>query len=196
MQNMVNFEDLIRLFSFNPYNRGILRMDLDEASYLYKLVKQQEEKPRICEIGTYKGGSTCLMACAGANIDTFDNYSSKTFTAYEQFQPKDDVIKLLKEYGVKKNVNVYIGDSRIYDNTILRVQYDILFIDGDHSYEGVKADYNHWIHTLRQGGHLLFHDSCVARENATGRPDVIKFMKEISYKKLIEVGSITHFIKE
>ena len=56
------------------------------------------------------------------------------------------------------NVQLIKADSTGYNNNYMVC--DILFIDADHKYESVKADYNHWIHTLKKGGHLLFHDSC------------------------------------
>lgn len=36
---------------------------------------------------------------------------------------------------------------------------DIFFIDGDHSYEGVKFDFDNFTHMVRPGGLILFHDS-------------------------------------
>jgi hypothetical protein len=38
-------------------------------------------------------------------------------------------------------------------------QYDILFIDGDHSYNGVKNDTLNYISIVRGGGYLIFHDT-------------------------------------
>jgi cephalosporin hydroxylase len=35
---------------------------------------------------------------------------------------------------------------------------DFLFIDGDHSYEGVKRDYELWLPLVRSGGLVAFHD--------------------------------------
>lgn len=35
---------------------------------------------------------------------------------------------------------------------------DWLFIDGDHTYEGVKADWETWRPLVRQGGVVAFHD--------------------------------------
>jgi hypothetical protein len=37
-------------------------------------------------------------------------------------------------------------------------QVDLLFIDGDHTYEGVKADYDLYGPLVRRGGVLAFHD--------------------------------------
>ncbi|MFZ4594999.1 MAG: class I SAM-dependent methyltransferase [Verrucomicrobiaceae bacterium] len=35
---------------------------------------------------------------------------------------------------------------------------DLLFIDGDHTYAGVKRDFELWSPLVRPGGHVLFHD--------------------------------------
>jgi hypothetical protein len=37
---------------------------------------------------------------------------------------------------------------------------DMLFIDGDHTYEGVKADYELYGPLVREGGLVGFHDIC------------------------------------
>jgi len=38
-------------------------------------------------------------------------------------------------------------------------KYDILFIDGDHSYEGVKNDTINYMPIVRNGGYIVFHDT-------------------------------------
>ena len=35
---------------------------------------------------------------------------------------------------------------------------DFLWIDGDHSYEGVKKDIYHWTPLVKKGGFICFHD--------------------------------------
>jgi len=35
---------------------------------------------------------------------------------------------------------------------------DLLFIDGDHSYKGVKSDIKLWLPKVKIGGFVLFHD--------------------------------------
>lgn len=192
----MNYEDLMFLFGHNTYNRDYIRMDLDEATWLYKLIKMLKRRDGNCniiEIGTYYGGSTILMLGAGGTVTTVDNYSSKTFKNFIG-DPVESVTNTAKEFELENNLTIIKGDSRTHPNKDMKC--DLLLIDGDHSYEGVKADYNHWIPTLKDNGHLLFHDSCIAREGATGVEGVMNFMKEVPHKKIFEIGSITHFIKE
>jgi predicted O-methyltransferase YrrM len=39
---------------------------------------------------------------------------------------------------------------------------DVLFIDGDHSYEGCRADLEAWLPFVQPGGWIAFHDSSEA----------------------------------
>ena len=43
----------------------------------------------------------------------------------------------------------------------LGVTFDAIMIDGDHYYEGVKADIENYAELLKPGGFLIFHDSQV-----------------------------------
>ena len=36
---------------------------------------------------------------------------------------------------------------------------DLLFIDGDHSYEGIRQDWDDWTPLVREGGHVALHDA-------------------------------------
>lgn len=70
------------------------------------------------------------------------------------------------------------------------------FIDGDHSYEGVKKDFENIVKYISPKGHILFHDSCSTREFATFHPEIDRLLNEIrmSDKLLVvkEIGSLVH----
>ena len=57
----------------------------------------------------------------------------------------------------------YIGNSQSVEahNFIksLDIKYDIMIIDADHSYEGVKNDTYNFVEFLNKGGMLIFHDT-------------------------------------
>jgi cephalosporin hydroxylase len=52
-------------------------------------------------------------------------------------------------------------DQSTYDALLKHLngnQIDFLFIDGDHTYEGVKQDYEMYSPLVKKGGHVAFHD--------------------------------------
>lgn len=61
-----------------------------------------------------------------------------------------------------------------------KVKYDkkvnVIFIDGDHTYEGCKGDIDNWLPQMAEGGVMLFHDC-----DATS-PGVEKAVKELGKK--------------
>jgi hypothetical protein len=40
-----------------------------------------------------------------------------------------------------------------------KIEIDVLFIDGDHTYEGCKADIDAWTPYVKPGGTVIFHDA-------------------------------------
>jgi len=56
---------------------------------------------------------------------------------------------------------------------------DALFIDGDHSYEGVKMDFETYGPLVGKGGMIAFHDIV---ENDNFRFQVHRFWKEVKQK--------------
>lgn len=54
---------------------------------------------------------------------------------------------------------------------------DFLYIDADHSYEGVKADYEIWTPLVRPGGLVGFHD--------TNHPPVRQLLQEKNHPRLV-----------
>lgn len=56
---------------------------------------------------------------------------------------------------------------------------DVLFIDGDHTYEGVKADFDLWSPLVNPGGVVAFHDT-VPTEWAH-EPGVVQFVNELKW---------------
>ena len=65
------FEDCHWLFSSNGLNHGLSRLEFDEAAYLFRLARRLDGT-KCVEIGRYRGGSTFLLAAAGAEVLSID----------------------------------------------------------------------------------------------------------------------------
>ena len=137
--------------------------DLDtELPVLCRYASALESGQIYLEVGTAFGCTAIIAAlasCAGAQIWTIDNglgYLQRfpdrfpDLAAYEK-----KVLEWLHEYGVADKVYF-----RCVDSIQLPWQGPIhlLFIDGDHSYEAVKADIEKWTPFVPFGGVVLFHD--------------------------------------
>ena len=55
-----------------------------------------------------------------------------------------------------------------------RIRYDLLVIDGDHSYEGVKFDYDNYIGLVEDGGYIVIDDY-----GSKAWPDVTRFVDTV-----------------
>lgn len=183
------FDDLAFLFSSWRGNRSIIQLDFDEAAYLYRLVASLSN-PSCVEIGRLRGGSTFLIAAAlrGGSLLSIDLHVGlgEKGAAYDA-----ELRRALEQIGRAGQVELMVGDSRAFDNASM--QTDFLFIDGDHSYDGAKADFSHWIKTLKPGGHVVFHDDYL------GKPGVFRLMRELEsdsgLSKVTAAGTLAHFVK-
>jgi hypothetical protein len=145
------FEDLAWIFTCDSRNRGLIRQGFDEAGVLWKAVKATSGN--ILEIGRNLAGSTVLLAAAGApdrEIYSIDNRSN------EDRACKD----YLARSANKGRVHLLVADSRA---PLPNLRFGLLFIDGDHTFEGVLADMvGHW-NGLQSSGEYpalaAFHDA-------------------------------------
>jgi hypothetical protein len=126
------FEDLFWLFQCDSRNRGIIRQGFDEAALLWKAVKAS--KGDILEIGRNHAGSTTLLVAASPRRNVYSiDLKPKHHPACDEF---------LRQAGNHDRVHLLIGDSR---KPLPDVRFGFLFVDGDHSFEGVLMDViAHW----------------------------------------------------
>ena len=145
------FEDLAWIFTCDSRNRGLIRQGFDEAAILWKAVKATSGN--ILEIGRNLAGSTVLLAAAAGpdrEIYSIDNRS------HEDRACKD----YLGRAANKGRVHLMVADSRV---PLPNLRFGLLFIDGDHTFEGVLADVvAHW-NALQSSGEkpalAAFHDA-------------------------------------
>jgi hypothetical protein len=144
------FEDLAWIFNCDSRNRGLIRQGFNEAAVLWTAVKATSGN--ILEIGRNLAGSTVLLAAAGPDREVYsiDNRSN------EDRACKD----YLARTSNKGRVHLLVADSRV---PLPNLRFGFLFIDGDHTFEGVLADVvAHW-NALQSSGEYpalaAFHDA-------------------------------------
>ena len=192
-------EDLTFLFSSNQLSHGIASLQIDEAGLLFRLARDLGAQP-IVEIGRFKGGSTLLLASAMDPAAELWSYDLHVALREDMSGPQLDseLVAALERYGLRDRVHLVVGDSRSADPPPQRA--GLIFVDGDHTYEGARADYERWRELLAPGGHLLFHDAVDTGGYGNHYPGVVRLAAEITrdgggLERQPDAGSIAHFIR-
>jgi hypothetical protein len=118
-------------------------------------VARKYERGVYGEIGTRAGISTMALALAARES------GGKVYTMDIGTDHRADAEQNLGVIGLRKHVAMMTCDS---SKTDFPEPLDVLFIDGDHSYDGVFADYERHSQNVKDGGTILFHDPCSCEE--------------------------------
>jgi len=141
----------------------------EEYKGLLDLLNDRSRKRYALEIGSNYGGTT-----AG-----FCRLFDKVITIDIRYNPNFDVLK--QKFP---NYQYIIADSTSNDTVALLksmgIKFDFIFIDGDHSYEGVKNDYDKFRQFLAHDGYMGFHDIVYSNENVENNARVDKLWEELS----------------
>jgi predicted O-methyltransferase YrrM len=198
-ERLRGFEDLAFMFSSNQLNHGVASLQLDEAALLYRLARDASDGPFV-EIGRFKGGSTFVFASVlpeGVELWSYDLHVELRPDMPGQALDAE-LRSALERYGLAHKVHLVVADSRTVEPP--SKQIEVLFVDGDHSYEGAKADYERWSQWVRPGGHLLFHDAVDAGGYGNVYPGVARLMAEVERDprraRQAGAGSIAHFVRQ
>lgn len=131
---------------------------------------------KVLEVGTARGGTLYLWAQAATDDATLVSvdlpggdfggaYADCRSELYHAFAHDNQSMHLL------------LADSHLHE-TQQRVAdcfdgqgIDFAFIDGDHTYEGVKADFHDYGKMVRPGGIIAFHDILYRKDQPTIRVD-------------------------
>jgi predicted O-methyltransferase YrrM len=127
-------------------------------------------KPKVVlEIGTARGGTLCVLSRLAdpcATIVSVDLPGGEFGGGYKWFHVP--IFKRLPLRGQK--LHLLRADSHDPESfsRVERVldgrQLDLLFIDGDHSYDGVRQDFEVYSRLVRPGGLVAFHDVAKHRD--------------------------------
>lgn len=151
--------------------------------FAYDLISNVKPQ-KIVELGTEYGTSLWSFSQAVkdqqifAELDAIDTWTGDVHIGHYG----EEVFKKVKEIQNKFYPELKINLIRETFDEALKFfgdnSIDILHIDGTHTYEAVKHDFENWFPKVKDGGIILFHDIVVIRDDF----GVYKFWKELKDK--------------
>lgn len=149
--------------------------DTRSLQFLHHLVKSIQSV-NVLELGTAFGASAAFMAAGIKNglLVSIDNYSG------DYAKTPDEVIESLKILDLDKRVKLLKGNTHhsaaVLQNAGVEVKFDILFMDADHSYKGLKKEYNASLQLLAEEHIVIVDDSHI------GSYRVRDFVAELAFQ--------------
>ena len=155
--------------ALSPGGRTLLRLhdsiegqlSVEESQFLYRVARGRK---MIVEIGSFRGKSCAMLALGSApdgHVTAIDPHISSAGAGRTTYNTSDEQAfhETMARLGVTDRVLHIVktsADARTDwpDNRAI----DLLWIDGDHSYEGITRDLHDWADSVLPGGVLACHD--------------------------------------
>lgn len=166
----------------------------------YGLIRSSRPKRVLC-VGSRYGfiPAVCAMACRDNNkgaVDFVDaGFDMEDFSGPGQhwggvgFWKRCNPRRYFGKFGLQKFIELYVMKTVEFETVHKKRKYDYIYLDGDHSYEGVKSDFEMFWPRLNKGGFIGLHD--------IGSPDkdgniygTRKFWKELRSKHKVAMEFI------
>lgn len=168
----------------------------------YSLIRLFKPKKVLC-VGSKYGfiPAVCALACkdtkmgivdfvdAGFDMNDYGKVAGEHWGG-TGFWKKCNPKKYFGQFDLQNNIKLHVMLTKEFFKGNKRNKYGYIHIDGDHSYKGVRADFEMFWPMVEKGGFLAIHD--------IGSPDkdgniygTRKFWKELKDKgkyKLIEIN--------
>jgi cephalosporin hydroxylase len=169
-------DELLRSYLFRPLQKR------SEILRLLEIIRAQRPA-NVCEVGAAGGGTAMLFARAAAPDATLISID----LAFNEAR-REAVTRFALPH---QRVVCIEGDSHNPDSLeVVRSSLrggalDLLYLDGDHSYQGVAADFQMYAPLVRRGGLIVFHDivpdfrARYGKQTSSDVGDVPKLWQEI-----------------
>ena len=138
------------------YNIRPMQRKVEFTDFIQFLKTRKNSLRSIMEIGTGKGGTLFLfsqVAGVGGTVLSLDNYTPPKWKK-----------SLFLMFSNSVRIKLVSGNSsesetvEAVNNAIKPEKLDLLFIDANHTYQGVKNDFDRFAPFVKDGGIVAFHD--------------------------------------
>jgi len=152
-------------------------------------------KNRLCEIGVYHGVNTRVFREVMADdavliaIDPFPRFFfgirgygwARRIAHREVSKASRGRVVWIEDFGKDAPRNPLVAQL---------LPVDFIFIDGDHSWDGIKGDWESWRDQIQLNGIVALHDSCnCGAESERYTTEVI--LKDRQFEKIVSVDTLT-----
>jgi len=181
----MNIQNIVSKESFQKPKHLVESSWLEHAPFAFWLINNLKPK-KIVELGSFNGFSLFCFCQAlkqaglvGSQIYAIDTWQGDDHTSYYG----DDIFNNVTETASRDYADTCKLVRSTFDNALVEFDdnsIDLLHIDGLHTYEAVKHDFESWLPKLTKNAVILFHDTNVFIKDF----GVWKFWSEItqSYK--------------
>lgn len=188
------FESINEILDFSYNLKGLIKpMQVRQEIYDLLNILKEDNLENILEIGTANGGTLFLfsrISNKNAKIISLDLPKGKWGGGYSKWRAI-----MYKTFSLE-NQNIYLLRKDSHDKKSLdevkkilkKEKLDLLFIDGDHSYEGAKLDFDMYSPLVKKDGYVVFHDIVPdLSDTGVGVPDFWQNMKnDYEYTEIVK----------
>jgi predicted O-methyltransferase YrrM len=139
------------------------------------LLEAAQGARRVVEIGVYEGSSAVgLCRALGPDaelhlVDPFGHHPDALPSGWgaTEWATRRVVGRAARRGGVRAVWHVALSHDAAREWTL---PVDLVFVDGDHSEAGCRADWEGWHRFVVPGGHVVFHDARAGQPGGDGLP--------------------------
>jgi predicted O-methyltransferase YrrM len=131
---------------------------------------------RVVEIGVYEGSSAvvlCEVLEPGAELHLIDPFGEHGWALPAGWGATEGASRRVVERACRRHHGPGVTWHIDYSAAVAAQWHDpvdLVFIDGDHSEKGVRADWDGWHGFVEPGGAVVFHDARLSQEGGRGLP--------------------------
>jgi predicted O-methyltransferase YrrM len=131
---------------------------------------------RVVEIGVYEGSSAaalCEVLGPDAELHLIDPFGEHQWALPAGWGATEGASRRVVERARRRHDGPRVTWHVDYSAAVAARwsgSVDLVFIDGDHSEEGVRADWEGWNGFVEPGGAVVFHDARLSQEGGRGLP--------------------------